>query len=542
MRRSVIAAAGFIAACFFASADLRAQVPPTPAPVETPSPLATPVPEATPTPEATPSPTPPPIIVQPASAIIAVGSSAQLRISAIGPLTATAANPALLDVAVDQAALTVTLSGKAPGNTTVTITDSRGLTASVPVRVAYYAGAVADSVAIRITGDPARPEYVRDVAIEAARKAASARPGAQIVTSVDDLASYRRALPQDEILALGVPVLIQGEQFLTVQGTTHVRIENMAAPKIMPDSLLVSDYPERLESNGVLFAADLQRNSPSRFLYFHFNPPGSPDRRIVLRVENPSIEPAVVQFISGPGGPGANEMEVGHDATRNFLVHLTQNEGRVIVVPARTSFNVVEQDMPANSVVSNLLQLRILNGASVHLTLFAQNATDSPAMTIENVQLLEGGHPHARGKYGIPEFHYSRLWNVDDPYLELPIGQIPLSNDLKGQALAGDYGVLQSFVIKIENSSSQPRAVAIYENPRGGRATGTFLIDGILVQSHGVPAFSRYKVRQYVVPARGFVRVTIQTIPEGGSSYPLRLIFAPDDGSVAPGAPGSPVY
>jgi len=31
-------------------------------------------------------------------------------------------------------------------------------------------------------------------------------------------------------------------------------------------------------------------------------------------------------------------------------------------------------------------------------------------------------------------------------------------------------------------------------------------------------------------------------MPEGGSFYPLKLIFAPDDGSVAPGAPGSPVY
>jgi hypothetical protein len=34
----------------------------------------------------------------------------------------------------------------------------------------------------------------------------------------------------------------------------------------------------------------------------------------------------------------------------------------------------------------------------------------------------------------------------------------------------------------------------------------------------------------------------ITTMPEGGSSYPLRLVFAQDDGSVAPGAPGSPVY
>ena len=94
----------------------------------------------------------------------------------------------------------------------------------------------------------------------------------------------------------------------------------------------------------------------------------------------------------------------------------------------------------------------------------------------------------------------------------------------------------------MQNPSSTPQSVAIYENPRGGRATGTYLIDGVLVQSHQVPPFSRYKVRQYVVPARGFVRVTIVTMPEAGSSYPLKLIFAPDDGSVSPGAPGSPIY
>ncbi len=102
--------------------------------------------------------------------------------------------------------------------------------------------------------------------------------------------------------------------------------------------------------------------------------------------------------------------------------------------------------------------------------------------------------------------------------------------------------MLESFVVNVQNPLSTPQRIAIYENPRGGGATGTYLIDNVLVQSHRAPPFSRYKVRQYVVPARGFVRVTIVTMPEAGSSYPLRLVFAPDDGSVAPGAPGSPVY
>lgn len=450
-------------------------------------------------------------------------------------------NPAIVDAAVDQTNQTITLTGKAPGATAVGISDQRGTTTVVPVRVAYNAGSIADAASIRITGDPASAGFVKQEAVAAAAALAQARAGAQIVASVDEV-RFSQPLAQDHVAILDVPVLIQGNEYFSVDGITHVRVENMAAPKITPDSLTVSDYPEKLTENGVLFASDLKRTQPTRFLYFHYNPAGEPDRRIVLRAQNLSPEPAVVQFISGPGGPDPNEMLTGHVATYTFLKHLVQNEGRVIVIPGNGTLNLVEQPLPAKNVVCNLLQLRVLNGSTVHLTLFAQNAASSPDEALSSTELLAGDHPHARGIYPIPEFHYSTLWNTTDPYLELQIGHIPLPNLLEGQALAGDYGVLQSFVIKVQNPTSQPQPIAIYENPRGGRATGTYLIDGVMIQSHQVPPFSRYKVRQYVVPARGFVRVTIETIPDSGSSYPLRLVFAPDDGSVAPGAPGSPVY
>jgi hypothetical protein len=480
--------------------------------------------------------------VQPAAAQVAVGAEQTLHVSAVyGQMKVTVLNPAIVDASVDQTAETITLTGKAPGATAIGITDQRGVSATVPVRVAYTAGSIPDSAAIRLTGDPASAAFVKQQAVAAAVALAQARAGAQIVASADEV-QFSQPLPQDDVATVDVPMLIQGEQYFSVEGTTHVRVENMAAPKIRPDSLTVSDYPERLEENGVLFASDLKRSAPTRFLYFHYNPPGQPDRRIVLRAQNLSNEPAIVQFISGEGGPDPNEMLAGHNATYAFLRHLVQNEGQVIVIPGNGSLNLVEQPLPAKNVVCNVLQLRVLNGSTVHLTLFAQNAASSPDESLASTELLSGGHPHARGIYPIPEFHYSTLWNTTDPYLELPIGHIPLPNLLQGQALSGDYGVLQSFVIKVQNPTNQPQPIAIYENPRGGRATGTYLIDGVLIQSHQVPPFSRYKVRQYVVPALGFVRVTIETIPDSGSSYPLRLVFAPDDGSVAPGAPGSPIF
>ncbi len=491
---------------------------------------------AVPTSVPSPAATQPPIVVTPDNATVPVGHSFDLAIgSAISPLTATVADPAIAGVYVDQTSQRVTVVGKAPGTTTVTIVDVRGIRRDVPVRVAFYAGAVADRITLRLTGDPAAPDFVREQVARAVRSAAQARPDAQVVVTSDDVPVHR-ALEQDDVASFDVPVLIQGIGEIEVDGSTHVDVQNVAVPRISPDSLMVSDYPERLTENGTLFTADLRYEQPSRFLYFHYNPPGQPNRRIVLHAANLSREPSIVQFISGRGGPSSNEMEVGHTATKRFLINVVQNQGQLLTLAGNSTTDIVTQELPPGNVVCNLLQLRVLSGGNVHLTLVAQN-DDGTGDEAASAGLLESTHKHARGIYPIAEFHFATRWRVDEEYLELLVGQLPLPNHLQGQALAGDYGVLQSFVVNVENPMGSPQAIAIYENPRGGRATGTYLIDGVLVQSHQVPPYSRYKVRQYIVPAHGFVRVTIVTMPEAGSSLPLRLVFAPTTAASLPAPP-----
>jgi hypothetical protein len=517
-------------------------------PEPTPSPFAQPLVSPSPSPSAstsgapsapvgptlspspTPTPTLPPISVNPAAAFVPVGATQTLTVEgSLGNLTAVAASTAFFTMAIDQNARTVTVSGTTPGSTTITIADSRGVSVTVNVRVAFPAGSLPAPITLRITGDPASRDYLRALVARTILRATTARPGAQVIVTADDV-NQDNDLAQDMTANFNVPVLIQGAQYFDV-----------AVPRISPDILMVSDYPEKLTENGILFSADLRREVPSRFLYFHYNPPGQPDRRIVLVAQNQSNEPATVQYISGRGA-SKYEMEAGHDATKDFLVDVVQNQGQLLQIPANATQIIAQQEMPTGSILTNLLQLRVLEGSTVHLTLVAQNASDDPATALTTGQLLTSTVRHARGIYTIPEFHFATQWNVNDPYLQLPIGQIPLPNTLAGEALSGDYGVLESFVVNVQNPLSTPQNIAIYETPRGGHATGTYLIDGVLVQSHQVAAFTRYKVRQYVVPAKGFVRVAIVTMPEAGSSYPLELIFAPDDGSVAPGAPGSPVY
>ena len=512
----------------------------SPLPGESAAPAGAESPSPSPSPTATP--TQPPIVVDPATPAVEPGKIVVARVnSAAGTITATSADPTIATVAVDQDSRELIISGVAVGNTIVTVGDSRGLTRDVAVRVAYAAGTLSGPLALHVTGNPASRQFLRDAAVEAAEAATVLRPGARIYVPAD-AANVPAPLAPDDRAAIDVPVQILGDPYITVSGTTHVTIENVALPRLAPSRLLVSDYPERLTADGVLFTATIDRTTSQRFLYYHFNPGTEPPRRILVKATNSAATPAILHLIASIAGPGSNEMEVGHNATRTFLVRSRRNEGTIVTIPPGASANIVNQSLPPNAVVNGILQLRELSGEPLDIAVVAQPADAPLDQSADAANLLSGGSPHARGVYPVPEFFSDYTFFTDAPPLEIPIGQLPLPNLRVGEALAGDYGVLQSVRVVIVNTSRFGQAIALYANPRGGDATGTFIIDDTLVQAHRLPGFSRYKIWQETIAPGTYRTLQVTTMPEGGSSYPLRLVFAQDDGSVAPGAPGSLVY
>ena len=202
----------------------------------------------------------------------------------------TVADPTVATVVVDQAQRVVYVSGVKVGTTTVTVTDSRGVTRDVPVRVAYAAGTLADETTVRVTGNPASADYLREAVAAAVSRAAILRPGASVTVPLETIA-LRADLKLDNRTELDVPVSIAGTGYLTVNRSTHVVVENTALPAIQPVRLLVSDYPERLTANGVLFTSRLDRAQAQRFLYYHYNAPTEPARRILLKARNASTGP-----------------------------------------------------------------------------------------------------------------------------------------------------------------------------------------------------------------------------------------------------------
>ena len=131
--------------------------------------------------------------------------------------------------------------------------------------------------------------------------------------------------------------------------------------------------------------------------------PGSRTRRVVLRVDNQSREPSIVQFISGRGGPSSNEMEVGHTATKRFLINVVQNQGRLHhAYPAtRRSTSPNRTCRPAPS-SATCCSCACSPAATCTSRSSRRTPTQIPTPRSRRASCSKRTHKHARGIYPIP--------------------------------------------------------------------------------------------------------------------------------------------
>ncbi|HEV2908534.1 MAG TPA: hypothetical protein VGX02_04600, partial [Candidatus Eremiobacteraceae bacterium] len=419
---------------------------------------------------------------------------------------------------------TIDLLGLHPGNTQITITSQQGLTATLGVSVQLSAGRSDAFTSINITGHPASSAFVAEMAAQAATHVTYAQAGAHINAGI---AEDSRELPPDNTAIVHVPLDVTGDNYFAYHTTVAVRVTNLAQPQLAPRFMLVSDFPETITEDGTLFYSDVTIDKPARLLYYHYAPPGAPLRRVLVKVQNAGNDASLLEMIAGIGGPYTDILGVGHGSTLRFLQHDAAGEGQVFEVPPQATINVIDQLLPAGNLVAGLMQMRVITGPGLRVAIVVQAADASPIEPISET-LLSSSVNHARGVYEVPEFFYDESYTIGDMPTTLAIGKLPLPNLVQGAVLGGDYGVKQSADVNLLNPTGQPADVGLWFEPRGGRATGTLLINGDIVQLHPVEPMKPALVRRFSVPARGFVHVSVVTMPEGGSSYPVNLLFASD--------------
>jgi hypothetical protein len=364
------------------------------------------------------------------------------------------------------------------------------------------------------------------MAATAARRVAYPQPGAVITAEAGSVENARDLQPDDTAI-IRVPLKIAGSGYFEFSTVVRVRVTNLAQPRVPPKYMMVSDFPETITENGTLFYGQVSFAEPARLLYYHYAPPNAPKRRILVKVQNSGSDSTLLELINGLAGPYPDILGVGHECTRRYLVHDALGEGEVFEVPPAATINVVDQMLPADNLIAGLMQMRVIAGGELRIAVVVQDADASPIEPISET-LLSSAVKHSRGIYQVPEFFYDEAYTVGDHPTYVVLGQLPLPNLVQGEVLGGDYGVKQTADVSLLNPTSQAADVGLWFEPRGGRATGTLLIDDALVQLHPVDPRKMALVRRFNVPAHGYRHVSIVTMPEGGSSYPVNLLFASD--------------
>ncbi len=391
------------------------------------------------------------------------------------------------------------------------------------VGIAQVPSAPLPPVHVEVTGDPAPVETLRLAILTTARTLVPEARTGQV--SLAETAPPLQPLPAAAEVALRAVVQVTTLGSKPVTHTVPVAIKNKAFPWADAEALLVSNSPETLPFGKVLLHGSISAGQTVRLLYHHAN--GSPTQRMTIAVNlsNPEREPIALWVTGAAGHSGVDELALGHEAARDFLTQYWHRAGFRLEIPPNTTLPLFVHDLPPGAVASGLTQFTLLDGDRLNVQVFArlEGELDPPTMSYAP----NSDKVHQRGVFERPQFVRPLAYIAGGPSVIMTVGNDPdaLRESQTGVGLSGNYGVVYSFPIEVNNPSTFPTILGLIMHAVGGETSGTILVDDHIVDIRRVRSGQRRLVTTiHLAPGEHRI-VMISTMPESGAFYPVRFIL-----------------
>lgn len=309
-----------------------------------------------------------------------------------------------------------------------------------------------------------------------------------------------------------------GESWRSASGQRVINVD-WRPPRTSVAAL--SDHPEDVARTGSLFSGGLTRLKPVRLQYYHLGslPGRAPNIRLFLT--NPSNDAARIYLRRGQGVPSVEYVDTGHGNNVVWLQRERAGEGEFLDLAPNSTTVVHHQPMPLEKVVSGTVEMTLVQGSPLVFDLVS--AADLEAEVGLN-NLLKAEDVHSRGFYPVAVQRADRTYRLGDSELRLAVGGLRQETFSGVRELRGDYGVVYEVKLRLINPGSDSGQVKLLFNPRGGDATATFLIDEKLAEVVRTPAFKEVLVEEFSLLPGEEREIWLKTVPEGASSYPIRLV------------------
>jgi hypothetical protein len=376
-------------------------------------------------------------------------------------------------------------------------------------------------VRVRVTGDPAPIETQRLAILTTARTLVPEGRTGQI--SLFETAPPLQPLPAAAEMALRAVVQVAPAGGRSVTHTLPVEIKNLALPWADAQVLMVSNSPETLPFGKVLLSGSLSTGQTVRLLYHHANGSSVQRMTIAVNLSNPDRSQIALRVTGAADSSGTDELALGHTAARSFLDQYWHRAGFLLQIPANTTLPLFVHDLPPGGIASGLAQFALVDGDRLNIQVYArlEGEVDPPPMSYAS----NFDKVHQRGAFSGPQVVRPLAFTVGDPPVLMTLGdpQDALRENQTGASLGGNYGVVYSFPVEVNNPSALSTIIGLLVHAVGGDAGGTIFVDDRIVDIRRVRAGQRRLVATIHLGPGEHRIVMISTMPESGAFYPVRL-------------------
>lgn len=430
-------------------------------------------------------------------------------------------DPKALDISVEDDVIIFTPLKTGDFSVTVNRGKSKG---SVRISARERAGIIAPEISLEVTGSPASEEIIKNGILYRISDAVTLKPGASMYLK-QDLEIFK-GLGSGSSAVFPVQVIAEGKGYMPAEGTVSVSVVNSSIKWDGPGALWISNRPETLDRDGILFKKSLETGAQARFMYSHKNG-SSFHRRVAISFRNPGRKPARLLFRNAFAGPDKFEMYAGHKAAARYMKLFSSESGYVLDIPAFSSVLISDTNITPGFLFSGICDLKLLEGDSVEVSAesFPAGGKKGRLEMIDEPFDPFKIHPHGVFPAGIISLESSYRLSSEDSSVE--IGKWPWLIDAEtGEPNTGNFGVVYIIYADLINDTGYPSYVNIDFTPLNGTSQGTVIIDGEMIETPVTRKDCSTTVKKMRLNAKENRRVIIMTIPEASSCYPVKFTFS----------------
>lgn len=409
------------------------------------------------------------------------------------------------------------------GEFTVVIKRGRAK-GSVKIISKERAGVIAPSISLEVTGDPASSEIIKSAILYRINDAVELKPGASLYLK-DELVVHQ-GLSSGDRMTVPVAVVAEGKGYISSEGTISVSVVNSGIQWNGEGVLWVSNRPEIVSRDGVLFRRELSRPGMARLMYSHKNG-SSFHRRLSISFRNNSLKNARMLFRNASAGPDKYEMYAGHKAAVRYMSLMCTGSGYVLDVPPRTTVIMSDTNITPGYLFSGLCELMLLDGDSVEVRVESFPASGKKGRLEDINEPFDPFKIHPHGVFPSSFISMERSFSVSGGDLEVEVGKWPWLIDAEtGEPNTGNFGVVYSIDAELVNDTAYPVSVDLLFTPMNGTSQGTIVLDGEIMETPVVKKDEVCRIGKIRLGANERRRVNLMTMPEASSCYPVKFSFS----------------